>query len=107
MGSTGSHDKNALIRFSKLLVAVLDGVVIGGGTTILTHFHFGVRRGERFMDLVGQWQKCGLLIFGASALREEASQTRFTLVRCYPFRFVGHTPQRLIVRTERNSIPHA
>jgi sortase A len=30
-----------------------------------------------------------------------------TLVTCYPFRFVGHAPQRFIVRAERNSGPHA
>jgi aspartate 1-decarboxylase len=29
------------------------------------------------------------------------------LITCYPFRFVGHAPQRFIVRAERNSFPHA
>jgi hypothetical protein len=71
------------------------------------HFDFGVRCGERFTDLVGQCQKCGFLICGACALREEGAQTHFNLVRCYPFRFVGHAPRRFTVRTERNSISHA
>jgi len=30
-----------------------------------------------------------------------------TLITCYPFRFVGHAPQRFIVRAERSSGPHA
>ena len=74
---------------------------------MLTHFRLCIRCGERFMDLVGQCQKCGLLIRGVCALREEARLTDFNLVTCYPFRFVGHAPQRFIVRAERNSIPHA
>jgi aspartate 1-decarboxylase len=37
----------------------------------------------------------------------ETRLTHFNLVTCYPFRFVGHAPQRFIVRAERNSIPHA
>lgn len=37
------------------------------------------------MDLVGQCQKCGLLIRGACALREEGRLTHFNLVACFRF----------------------